>query len=78
MPTCFYCGKTGHFQKNCPHFRKDKETEDTDSKQSMDRNVKDRAGTDRKGLIAIVASEEELMLITEKSEVNLAGDEMTW
>ena len=35
-PTCFYCGKPGHFQKNCRHFRKDKETDDTDSKRSMD------------------------------------------
>ena len=26
----------------------------------------------------IAASEEELMLITEESELNLAGDEMTW
>ena len=25
-----------------------------------------------------MASEEELMLITEESELNLAGDEMTW
>ena len=41
-PTCFYCGKPGHFQKNCRHFRKDKETDDTDSKRSMDRNGKDR------------------------------------
>ena len=44
----------------------------------MDRNGKDRRGPDRKGTTAIAASEEELMLITEKSEVNLAGDEMTW
>ena len=44
----------------------------------MDRNSKDRRGSDRKGTTAIVASEEELMLITEESELNLAGDEMTW
>ena len=39
-PTCFYCGKPGHFQKNCRHFRKDKETDDSDSKRSMDRKGK--------------------------------------
>ena len=44
----------------------------------MDRNSKDRRGPDRKGTTAIAASEEELMLITEESELNLAGDEMTW
>ena len=33
---------------------------------------------DRKGSKAIAANEEELMLITEESELNLAGDEMTW
>ena len=72
-PTCFYCGKPGLF-----HFRKDKETDDTDSKRSIDRNCKDRRGTDRKGSTTIAASEEELMLITEESELNLTGDEMTW
>ena len=44
----------------------------------MDRNGKDRREPDRKGTTPIVASEEELMLITEESELNLAGDEMTW
>ena len=68
----------GHFQKNCRHFRKDKETDDSDSKRSMDRNSKDRRGPDRKGSTAIVASEEELMFITEESESNLAGNKMTW
>ena len=43
----------------------------------MDRNSKDRRGPDRKGLTEIAASEEELILITEESELNLAGDEMT-
>ena len=77
-PTCFYCGKPGHFQKNCRHFRKDKETDDTDSKRTLDRNGKDRRGPDRKGTTTIVASEEELLLITEESELKLTGDEMTW
>ena len=72
-PTCFYYGQQGHFQKNCRHFRKDKETDDTDSKRSLDRR-----GPDRKGTTAIATSEEELLLITEESELNLAGDEMTW
>ena len=76
-PTCFYGGKPGHFQKNCWHFRKDKETSDTDSKRSLDQNGKDRRGPDHKGTTAIAASEEELMLITEESELNLADDEMT-
>ena len=76
-PTCFYCGKPEHFQKNCRHFRKDKEIDDTDSKRTLDRNGKDRRGPDRKGMAAITTSEEEFMLITEESEVNLAGDEMT-
>ena len=44
----------------------------------MDRNSKDQRGPDWKGMTAIAASEEELMLITEESELNLAGDEMTW
>ena len=43
----------------------------------MDRNGKDRRGPDRKGTTAITASKEELMLITEESELNLTGDEMT-
>ena len=77
-PTCFCCGKPGHFQKNYRHFRKDKETNDTDSKRSLDRNGKDQRGPDRKGTTAIAASEEELMLITEENELNLDGDETTW
>ena len=68
-----YCGKPGHFQKNCRHFRKDKETDDTDSK-----GTGPEGRPDRKGTTAIAASKEELMLITEESEINLAGDEMTW
>ena len=44
----------------------------------MDRNSKDRRGPDRKGTTTITASEEELMFITEESELNLAVDEMTW
>ena len=63
---------------NCRHFRKDKGTNNTDSKRSPDRNGKDRRGSDQKGTTTIVASEEELMLITKESEINLAGDEMTW
>ena len=33
---------------------------------------------DQKGTTAIAASEEELLLITEESELNLADDKMTW
>ena len=77
-PTCFYCGKPGHFQKNCRHFQKDKETDDTDSKRTLDRNDKDRRGPDQERATEIAASEEEFMLITQESEVNLVIDEMTW
>ena len=86
-PTCFYCGKPGHFQKNCRHFRKDNGTDGTDSKKSPERNGAyrgatdrrgpDRRGQDRKGTTGIAANDEELMLITEESELNLAGDEIT-
>ena len=34
-------------------------------------------GVDRKGTTTIAEIEEELLLITEESELNLAGDEMT-
>ena len=44
----------------------------------MDRNGKDRRGVDRKGSTTIAGSEEELMLITEESELNLVDDKMTW
>ena len=77
-PTCFYCGKPRHFQKNCRHFQKEKETDGTDLKRTLDRNGKDRRGPDQNGTTAIAASEEELVLITEESELNLAGDEVTW
>ena len=75
-PTCFYCGKPGHFQKNCRHFRRDKETDDTDSKRTVDRNGKGQRGPHRKGTTTIVASEEELLFITEESELNLVDDEI--
>ena len=41
-------------------------------------NDLERRGLDRKGTTTIVASEQELMLITEESELNLASDETTW
>ena len=87
-PTYFYCGKPGHFRKNCRHYRKDNGADDTDSKKSSerngayrgatDRNGSDRRGQDRKGTTALAASEEEIMLITEEGELNIAGDETTW
>ena len=44
----------------------------------MDRNGEDLRGPDRKGTTTIAASEEELMFITEESELNLATHKMTW
>ena len=57
-PTCFYCGKLGHFQKNCWHFRKDKGADTTNPKKSSDRRAPDQKRTS-----VITTSEEELMLI---------------
>ena len=62
--TCFYCGKSGHFQKNCRHFQKDKGRADG----AKPKKISKRSGT----------SKEELLLITEKSKVHLVSDEMTW
>ena len=68
-PTCFYCGKPGHFQKNCRHFRKDKGRAD---------GVQLKKTQDSKNTSTIATSEEELLLISEQNEVNLVGDESTW
>ena len=68
-PTCFYYGKLGHFQKNCRQLRKDKGGADgTELKRNPE----------RKGTSAIATSEEELLLISKQSELNLVGDELTW
>ena len=67
-PTCFYCGKSGHFLKNCHHFRKDKGGLDG----SEPKNNPERRGTS-----TIATSEEELLFISEQSELNLVGDEST-
>ena len=68
-PTCFNYGKSGHFQKNCRHFRKDKGGAD---------GVQPKKIPDNKNTLAIVTSEEELFLISEQIEGNLVGDESTW
>ena len=68
-PTCFYCGKPGHFQKNCRHFRKDKGGID---------GVQPKRIQDNKNTSAIATSEEESLLISEQNEVNLVSDESTW
>ena len=41
-PTCFYCGKRRHFQKNYRHFREKKGADCTDLKKSSERNGLDR------------------------------------
>ena len=66
--TCFYCGKLGHFQKNCQHFKRDKRNDGSteQNKISEERNTS-----------AIAASEKELF-ISEQACVNLACDECTW
>ena len=66
-------GKPGHFQKNCRHFRKEKGTDNADSKKGPDRR-----SSDRKGMSAIATSEEELLLIIEESELHRVSDETTW
>ena len=68
-PTCFYCGKPGHFQNNCRHFRKDKGGAD---------GVQSKRIPDNKNTSAIVASEEKFVVISEQNEVNLFGYELTW
>ena len=67
--TCFYCGKSGHFQKNFQHFQKDKGGAD---------GIEPKKIPDRKTTLAIATSEEELLLISEQNEVNLVDDELTW
>ena len=67
--TCFYCGKPGHFQKNYWHYRKDK---------GGANGVESRKISDSKNTLAIAASEEEMLFISEQSEVNLADEESTW
>ena len=67
--TCFYCGKLGHFQKNCQHFKRDKRNDGSTEQNKI---------SEEKNTSAIVASEEELLFISEQACVNLASDECTW
>ena len=53
--TWFYCGKRGHFQKNCRHLKKDK---------GMVDDVEPRKIYDDKNTSTIATSEEELLFIT--------------
>ena len=66
---CFYCGKLGHFQKNCQNFKRDKRNGDSieQTKTSKERNTS-----------TIATSEEEFLFISEQDGVNLASDECTW
>ena len=68
-PTYFYCGKLGHFQKNCQHFRRDKRGVDNDEPKKF---------SEKRGTLTITTSKEELLLITEESELHLVSDETTW
>ena len=68
-PTCFYCGKPGHFQKNYRHFQRDKGGAD---------GAKPKKISEKRGTTTIATSEEELLLITEESELHLVSDETTW
>ena len=67
--TYFYCGKPGHFQKNRRHFLKDK---------GVSNGAELKKISERRGTSAITTSEEELLLITEESEVHLVSEETTW
>ena len=68
-PTCFYCGKPGHFQKNYRHYRKEK---------GGANGAKPKKNPERKGTLAIAISEEEELLISEKNQLNIVGNELTW
>ena len=68
-PTCFYCGKPGHLQKNCRHLRKDK---------GMADEVEPRKISDDKNTSAIATSEEEMLFICEQDSVNLVNAECSW
>ena len=68
-PVCFYCGKPGHFQKDCRHLKKDK---------SVGNKVEPRKIPDDKNTSAIATSNEELLFICEQTSVNLASGECTW
>ena len=65
----FYCGKPGHFQKNCRHYWKDK---------GGANGAKPKKNPERNDTSTIATSEEELLLISEKNELNLVSDESIW
>ena len=65
----FYCGKLGHFQKKCRHYKKEK---------GGPESVELRKIFDNKSTSAIVASDEEMLLISQQNEVNPASDESSW
>ena len=66
---CFYCGKPGHFQKNCRHLKKDKGTAD---------DVEPIKNYDEKNTSTIATSEEELLFICEQASVNPSNVECSW
>ena len=67
--TCFYCGKPGHFRKNCRHLKKEKGIAD---------DVEPKTNSDEKNTPSIASNEEELLFTCEQANVNLANDECSW
>ena len=61
-PTCFYCGKLGHFLKE---------------KAGAD-GVGLKKNPNSKNTPTISASEEEILFICKQNEANLVGEELTW
>ena len=67
--TCFYCGKPGHFQRNCRQLKQDK---------GIDDDVELRKFSNDKNTSAIATNEEELLFFCEQDRVNLANVECSW
>ena len=64
--TYFYCGKPGHFQRNCRQLKQEKGIVD---------DVEPRNFFDDKNTLATETGEEELLFISEQASVNIANVE---